>query len=340
VTPNAIQVGELTRVSPAKSTPTATITPTVNLGPTRFASPTTVASPTATAKAGQFYTVRSGDTLEKIGASLDIPWQLIAAANGINDNTVLYIGQRLRLPAPTETPTASPVPTRTPTLTPTTLPTALPSATPTPITSPTATRLALTPTSSAIATGPTTYEVHVGDTLIKIGERFGVAWQAIAAVNDITENTPLRVGQELTIPAPGAPIPPTATPRPQPTATLTPTPVPALAAPILTSPGDQTPFSGGDAFIELKWQPMASMPAGAQYQVTVRWIEKGVPQENSWYTTGTSSRAPLWFWQLADQPARSYTWFVTVVQVTTDGQGGQRVVPLSPPSSPRAFSWN
>ena len=41
----------------------------------------------------------------------------------------------------------------------------------------------------------------------------------------------------------------------------------------------------------------------------------------------------------ADQPDRKYTWFVRVVQVTTDGQGGERVIPLSPPSGMRAFYW-
>ncbi|PKO20518.1 MAG: hypothetical protein CVU38_19670 [Chloroflexi bacterium HGW-Chloroflexi-1] len=244
--------------------------------------------------------------------------------------------------------TATPEPTPTP-LPPTETPaaTATPAPTPT-IVVPAATKPPVTPTTPAAAntpaTGPTTYRVQAGDTLEKIGARFGVVWQAIAAANNITAATILRVGQELAIPPPGAPIPPTATPRPRPTATPVPptaTPVPSLAAPVLVNPGDQTPFSGEKAFIELVWQTVANMPADAQYQVTVRWTEKGVSQEYPLDPTPlTSTRAPLWLWQKADQPARRYTWFVTVVLLTTDGQGGQRVIPLSPPSEPRTFTWD
>jgi hypothetical protein len=71
----------------------------------------------------------------------------------------------------------------------------------------------------------------------------------------------------------------------------------------------------------------------------VRWTEQGGPQEHWWTTTATGSRVPTWLYLRADQPDRKYTWFVRVVQVTTDGQGGERVIPLSPASGMRAFYW-
>jgi LysM repeat protein len=162
-------------------------------------------------------------------------------------------------------------------------------------------------------------------------------------------------------PAPASPTPtatalnnptpavPTATPRPLPTFTYTPipsptaTPAPAMAAPILTNPGDQGSYSGETAQIVLEWQPApgTGLPSGAFYRVTILYTEKGTevaqqPPE----TTATGMRVPLWLWGLADQPARKYAWFVQIVQRTTDGKGGTRLVPLSLPSEKRTFYWN
>ena len=324
-------------------TPFPTATPTSSPAPLPSATPPaptpedagTPAEATSPAEpapdAGQSYTVASGDTLAGIGANLGIPWQLLAATNGIDENTPLQVGQKLRLPEPTPTPLP---PTETP---------AAPAPATQPAVTPTATTTPTTP-----ATGPTTYRVQAGDTLEQIGQRLGVAWQAIAAANNITAATVLRVGQELVIPPPGAPLPPTATPRPRPTATPmspTATPPPSLAAPVLLSPEDQKAFNGEKEVIILKWQPVANLPAGAQYQVTIQWVEKGAPQEYPLPplppTTSPNTRAPLWLWGRADQPApRTYTWFVTVILPASDGQGGQRIIPLSSPSESRTFSWN
>ncbi|MFO7698316.1 MAG: LysM peptidoglycan-binding domain-containing protein [Anaerolineae bacterium] len=229
-------------------------------------------------------------------------------------------------------PTGSPTPAFTSTPTPT--PTAVPP-------SPTATQTAARPTAS----GTTTYRVQAGDTLSSIAARFGITWEVLAAANGLTGNSVLRIGQELIIPASGA-APPTATatPLPRPTATPvppTPTPQPQLAAPMLVNPGDQSGYSGAEAFIVLTWEPVAGMVADNQYQVIVRWVEQGAPQVwDRGFTTAREMRVPLWLWGKADQPARQYTWYVQVVQVTTDGRGGERVIPLSPPSSSRVFYWN
>lgn len=52
---------------------------------------------------------------------------------------------------------------------------------------------------------PVTYEVVAGDTGTKISEQFydeSDGWPTIAEANDIDPSAPLRVGLELTIPAP------------------------------------------------------------------------------------------------------------------------------------------
>jgi LysM repeat protein/RNA polymerase subunit RPABC4/transcription elongation factor Spt4 len=358
-----------------------TVTATVASAPGTVPSQGSPAAPepSATLDKSQYYEVRSGDTLEGIGTRLGIPWTLIAETNSLGANTVLQIGQRLRLPAPTPVPTATPtaLPSLTasatprPSSTPTSLPTATPSATrrinsamPT-VTSSVTSRASATssaqPTALVVASqvaatasivvtstpagAPVRYQVRSGDTLAGIGAAFGVPWETIAAVNKITAATSLQVGQELIIPAPGSPLPPTATARPRPTATPTPpapTPQPFLPAPVLDSPGNGTPFKGDGALIELKWLPVIGMPPEARYQVTVQWIdEQGAPQEyNLPLTAGTAVRMPLWLFGRARQATRQYTWFVTPVQATTDGQGQELVVPLGPSSTRWVLYWN
>lgn len=238
----------------------------------------------------------------------------------------------------TETPgpTAPSVPTAT--ATPLPVPTATPTRTPSPtLPPPTAT--------SAQSDGRTvTYRVQSGDTLSTIAAQFGITWQELAAANGLDSRSVLRIGQELVIPLPGAALPPTATPPPRPRATATPvpptaTPLPQLAAPVLKDPGDNAFYSGGDAFVELSWQPVPGMGPADQYLVVVTWDEQGTPMEHRWFTTATGTRVPPWLWGKADQPARKYTWSVQVVQVTTDGKGREQVIPLSPPSPSRVFYW-
>lgn len=60
---------------------------------------------------------------------------------------------------------------------------------------------------------PTTYVVQRGDTLFSIGQRFGVPWQTIAAVNNIHPPYTIYTGQRLAIPC--------ATPTPSPQITIT-----------------------------------------------------------------------------------------------------------------------
>lgn len=132
---------------------------------------------------------------------------------------------------------------------------------------------------------------------------------------------------------------PTRPPAPTATATPTATPAPVLAAPLLVIPGDQNAYSGDTAQVVLEWQSRDGLPRGAVYRLTIAWVEKGNPISWSWDTATTSLRAASWLWQRADQPARQYTWSVQIVQVTTDGKGGERIVPLSPPSEKRVFYW-
>ena len=169
--------------------------------------------------------------------------------------------------------------------------------------------------------------------------------EALLTANRLTANATLRIGQELVIPGTVAP---TATLKPRTTPTLlppTPTPAPSLLAPVLTDPTDGASYNGDDAPILLKWEAVPGMTADDSYRITVNWVELGVPLNYFWYAPSVAleyeQRVPLQLWQRADQsPARKYQWSVQAVHLTTDGQGGDLVIPLSPASETRSFYWN
>jgi LysM repeat protein len=348
VTPTDMSVSEAISGTALLSEGTAPVTATLTL------------EVTATPDESNIYVVKAGDSFLGIGASLNMAWQDIAAANGLSANSVLKIGQKLQIPNPTATPepTATSEPTETPGPTATEQATEEPTATAIAAGTPTATRRtnssAMTRTPTATQPLPTatatpkannvTYRVKTGDTLSGIGLQFGIPWQDIAAANGLKATSRLSVGQELIIPLAG--LPPTAVPTRRPAATATPvlpTPSPApqvmLAAPVLGDPADGASYRDENAMIILNWSPVAGMPVDARYMVTIRYTQNGVPIESEKTTTATQMRFPA-LYLLADQPDRKYTWFVTVVQPTTDGKGNEINQPLSAPSTPHTLTWN
>ena len=286
------------------ATPTATETPTAVPTETPTPVPTNTPVPGRTT-----YKVKSGDTLSSIASQFGIPWQDLAAANGLNSRSTLRVGQELIVPLPGGSQAPAPAPTQ----------------------------------------APATYTVKSGDSLSSIASQFGITWQQLAQANGLTGSSRLNVGQKLVIPGAGgsSQVAPTATPAAVAVApTRTPTPastaaLPQVPAPLLVSPSDQTPYSGPNSYIELVWEQSADLPAGAQYQVLIRWNEAGAPMEYAdMRTTAKSIRMPLWLYGKADQPSRQYAWSVRVVQSVTDGQGGAKDVLLSPTSAPRVLYWN
>ncbi len=269
-----------------------------------------------------------------------------------------------------------PTPSRTPTATPSPWPTATPSPTPTPTATGGAREYIVQPGDSlaligdkldlpwrtiAALNGLTEYS------LLRPGDKLRLPTLTPAPTPRATPTSPATATPSPTAspalvatagmpaspgltPSPTATATPTASPTetprpaptrpPAPTATATNTPAPQLAAPVLTNPGNQTPYSGENTQIVLEWQSPDGLPRGAVYRLTITWVEKGAPITWSWDTTTTSLYVARWLWQRADQPARQYTWWVQIVQLATDGKGGERVIPLSPPSEKRMFSWN
>ena len=112
-----------------------------------------------------------------------------------------------------ETPSLSFLATETPTATVTNTSTATATVTPTETNTPIPTD---TPTDTATptASGPFVYVVEENDNLFSIAEKFGVDVLVLMALNNLTYDSVIRVGDELLIPPPDLELP-TETPLPE-----------------------------------------------------------------------------------------------------------------------------
>ena len=138
----------------------------------------------------------------------------------------------------------------------------------------------------------------------------------------------------------------TPTPTHTPTPTATPTPSITLPAPRLINPGDNAAYSGGNALIELQWEPLpGGLPVGAEYVVHVGVRVGPGPQDIEWRLVepvgpNTTFYVPNWLFGQAPQPfGRAYPWYVQVGIVHRDGEQVQ-IIPISQPSEIRTFFWN
>jgi LysM repeat protein len=172
-------------------TPTATLTPSNT--PTITNTPTLTAIPaTATASAPFEYSVELGDTISSIAEKFDVDFIIIMLLNGLNNDSVLTVGQVLTIPDPN-----MPIPTPTP------LPESLPRGT------------------------EIEYFVLRGDTLAGIAAEFSSTEDAIIDANELADPNAIFVGQLLIVPVnlvtptPGPSPTPFGTPPPN---TLTPSP--------------------------------------------------------------------------------------------------------------------
>lgn len=123
----------------------------------------------------RLYTVQPGNTLVEIAALYDISWEELAAANGMDEDSFLSIGQQLQIPGEIEQATTpvSAVDTNT----------ALPAA----------------PETSSASVTPQYHTVIEGDTIISIAVKYGMDWDELMALNGIDDDTILSLGQSLII---------------------------------------------------------------------------------------------------------------------------------------------
>ncbi|HPA16736.1 MAG TPA: LysM peptidoglycan-binding domain-containing protein [Verrucomicrobiae bacterium] len=205
------------------------------------------------------YTVKSGDSLWKIGKRFGVPVDVILQVNGMKSDR-LSIGQVLKIPP--KQPKVAP-------------------GAPAPSSSPAAAPL-----------GPGQYMVRQGDTLWDIARAHDVSVQEIRQANKLKSNA-LQIGQILTIPpraqAPAAPSAPGGRPAiippsvpsplvapPPPTETPPTTPQPAPKTP---SPGAQRDNGPGRAAtIAAAFSRETDSLAARRIRYAQRWRPPGEPQ--------------------------------------------------------------
>ena len=162
--PNRISVGQLIRIpgssADAPAAPAAEPEPEPEPEPT----PEPEESPTVVE-----YRIQSGDTLLRIGAKFGVSSKALQEFNGITNPNRISIGQLLKIPTATSnTNVAEPEP----------------EPTPEPEESPTVVE----------------YRIQSGDTLLRIGAKFGVSSKALQEFNGITNPNRISIGQLLKIP--------------------------------------------------------------------------------------------------------------------------------------------
>lgn len=171
-------------------TPSPTITPTASLTPTITETPSATPFPsTPTASSPFLYPVESGDTISSIADKFQVDFILIMVLNGLNNSSVLQVGQELIIPNPDM---AMPEPTALP--------------------------------ANLRFGDEILYLVLPGDNLAAIAEEFLSTVDDILAQNDLANANEIFVGQLLTIRVRLI----TATPGPSPTPRGTTGPVPTV----------------------------------------------------------------------------------------------------------------
>lgn len=136
------------------------------------------------------HVVQAGENLYRISLRYSVSLNELAAANGISNSNLIFVGQQLTIPGTTggTAPPANPAP-----------------ADPAPA-----------PQSPAPTGDATTYTIQPGDSLSSIARRFGTSYTAIAAANGIANPNLIFVGQVLSINGGTVPTnpPPTNNPAP------------------------------------------------------------------------------------------------------------------------------
>jgi len=125
------------------------------------------------------HTVQRDETLYRIGRKYGLTWQTLMEYNDLRDPTDLYVGQILKIPTTSD------------------------EYAPRSKTSFTGTAGAADPDSESPGEEQT-YIVQQGDTLYRIGLRYGVTWQTLMQHNNMYDPSDLYAGQELKIPPGGA----------------------------------------------------------------------------------------------------------------------------------------
>lgn len=275
--------------TPTGSPPPPTDTSTATPRPTRTdtATPTPTPTNTFTPLPPIIHVVKSGEVISIIARDYGVTTRALLEANGLQEDSILSIGQELVIPRPT--------------------PIAEPQATPE---TPSATGPAATPAStgeSPLAPGEQIYIVESGDTLSDIAKKFNTSVNLLMSRNNITDPSLLSVGQDIIIPV--------GTPTPLPSPTFQPTRTPTLGPPYLTPallwPPDGTVYRGEDATVLVQWTAVGYLLPEEWYVVRVR---RGTEVVGEGWTKANAWRLPAELRPPAGAVDHRLTWQVLIMR--------------------------
>ena len=155
------------------------------------ASKSATAAVTVVQSSSVSYVVRAGDTLYGVAVRNNVTWQALAEINGLDEDSLIQIGQKLQLPAVVAAEAVAEE---------TAAPAALDVAT-APVAIQFTTELLPVGAQSVggAAPGGRTYTVQPGDTVISIAVRNNMNWKELLRINGLDDNTLLQPGQTLVL---------------------------------------------------------------------------------------------------------------------------------------------
>jgi LysM repeat protein len=287
--------------TPEEPEATVTLTPTETV--TASPTPTETIVPSPTPLPTLEYFVVENDSLLAIAVRYDVSIQSILQLNpGLNNQSILSVGQRLYLPQ--ATPTPSPEPTAT-----------------------------LPPEEATRAACDTIiYTVEANDTLGAIADNYNVNLRAIMDFNGMTSET-VFLGQVLIIPL----CERNPTPGPSPT----PTPPPPYPAANLLLPQDGAAFTLADDSVTLQWAAVGELRENEFYQVTVEDVTEGTGTRKLVdYVKDTKYIIPNTFRPNESLPHILRWWIQVVRQTGVTGEGEAIYVTGGAISLKRDFTWS
>lgn len=143
--------------------------------------PSTPAASTHTSS-GSTHTVVRGDTLSSIASRHGVSTQALLKANGLGLTSIIYPGQKIRIPG--SSGTSSPV--------------------------------ASTPSASTSTSSASSYVIKSGDTLSSIAKKHSTTVEKLLRANGLSWTSTIYAGKKLTIPGRGATVAPASSASPKP----------------------------------------------------------------------------------------------------------------------------
>ena len=265
-------------IAKSTETPTPSMTPTITLTPTASLTPTI--APTWTPLPPIEYTIASGDSCISIALAFNVSVASIILQNNLPAScSPLSIGNKLRIPQPTQTATAAPTNTLS------------------------------AVESTDVACQKLDYTVQANDTLSGIAINYNVSQTAIKEYNGLVSDV-VREGQVIKIPL--CMRAPTAGPSP------TPTTPPPYAGPNLLSPPDGSVFTISNDVVTLQWASVGALRSNEAYMITVEDTTDGSGRKLVEYVVDTTFNVPATFRPASNDPHALRWWVVVVRQTGTD----------------------